>query len=90
MAYGPLTIDDSNNMAIFGTTNPKCYSAYSTGVILSWMNKNKNSITPIKCIVNAGQTITVYSGATLGRASGNIILTMKEGTVFTINSIQQT
>ena len=90
MAYGPLTIDDSNNMAIFGTTNPKCYSAYSSGVILSWMNKNKNSITPIKCIVNAGQTITVYSGATLGRASGNIILTMKEGTVFTINSIQQT
>lgn len=90
MAYGPLTIDDSNNMAIFGTTNPKCYSAYSSGVILSWLHTNKNSVTPIKCIVNSGETISVYAGVTLGRASGNIILTMKEGTVFTINSIQQT
>ena len=54
MAYGPLTIDDSNNMAIFGTTNPKCYSAYSSGVILSWLHTNKNSVTPIKCIVNSG------------------------------------
>lgn len=79
----------SNNIAIFGDPAPQCYFS-SGGVILSWLHTNKNSITPIKCIVNSEQNITVFSQTSLGRASGDVILTMRQGTVFTISSLQQT
>lgn len=84
---GPENFKSATTQLTLGESN-YYLSSNTSGSILKFVNETKNSFN-YKCMVKKGQTVTVFQNRTMGIAGGDVILTMKEGTVFQLSGIQQ-
>lgn len=84
---GPEQYDVAARNMSLGDTNHYMSSNIS-GSIAKYINDYKNTFNN-KCMVKKGETVTVFSNRTMGIAGGDIILTMKEGTVFQLTDVEQ-